>query len=257
MIELDRWAVDRAFRLQQEVVEAYRDYQFHLIYQKVQQFCVVDMGSFYLDVIKDRQYTTQADSLPRRSCQTAMYHIAEAMSRWLAPILSFTAEEIWQHLPGQRAETVFVESWYEGLFPLEDGDPMDRAFWDQVIAARLAVGPALETARKAGLIGSSLDAELDLYCAEPLGAVLACLESELRFALITSEVRLHSSSARPSDALDTEMKGLAVRVTPSPHTKCVRCWHHRPDVGADSEHPELCGRCVENVAGSGETRRYA
>jgi isoleucyl-tRNA synthetase len=257
MIELDRWAVDRAFRLQDEIIEAYRDYQFHLIYQKVQQFCVVDMGSFYLDVIKDRQYTTQADSLPRRSCQSAMYHIAEAMSRWLAPILSFTAEEIWQHLPGERAETVFVETWYPGLFPLADGDPMDRAFWDQVIATRLAVGPALESARKAGLIGSSLDAELDLYCAEPLDALLARLGEELRFALITSEVRLHPASEQPTDAIETELTGLAVRVRPSKRTKCVRCWHHRPDVGTHAEHPELCGRCVENVAGSGEVRRYA
>jgi isoleucyl-tRNA synthetase len=257
MIELDRWAVDRAFRLQREVIDAYRDYQFHLIYQKVQQFCVVDMGAFYLDVIKDRQYTTQADSLPRRSCQTAMYHIVEAMSRWLAPILSFTAEEIWQHLPGQRAETVFVETWYAGLFPLEDGDPMDRTFWDQVIATRLAVGPALETDRKAGRIGSSLDAELDLYCDDALHQLLGQLEGELRFALITSEVRLHPLSQRPTDALDTELKGLAVRVAPSAHTKCVRCWHHRPDVGTHPEHPALCGRCAENVAGTGETRRYA
>ncbi|CRI63660.1 isoleucine tRNA synthetase (Isoleucine--tRNA ligase) (IleRS) [Thiocapsa sp. KS1] len=257
MIELDRWAVDRAFRLQDEIIEAYRDYQFHLIYQKVQQFCVVDMGSFYLDVIKDRQYTTQADSLPRRSCQTAMYHIVEAMSRWLAPILSFTAEEIWQHLPGERAETVFVETWYAGLFPLANGDPMDRAFWDQVIATRLAVGPALETARKAGLIGSSLDAELDLYCAEPLCALLGRLGEELRFALITSEVRLHPAAEQPTDAVETELTGLAVRVRPSKHTKCVRCWHHRADVGAHTEHPELCGRCVENVAGNGEIRRYA
>ncbi|MCG6897782.1 MAG: isoleucine--tRNA ligase [Thiocapsa sp.] len=257
MLELDRWAVDRAFRLQGEVRAAYHDYQLHLICQKVQQFCVVDMGAFYLDVIKDRQYTTQAESLPRRSCQTAMYHIAEAMSRWLAPILSFTAEEIWQHLPGARSETVFVETWYDGLFALDRGDPMDAEFWEQVIAARVAVGPALEAARKAGEIGSSLDAELDLYCAEPLHALLARLSGELRFALLTSEVRLHPSSGRPGEATDTDLKGLAVRVVPSPHTKCVRCWHHRPDVGDHPHHPGLCGRCVENVAGSGETRRYA
>ncbi len=116
MIELDRWAVDRAHRLQQDIVRAYRDYQFHLIYQKIHNFCVVDMGGFYLDVIKDRQYTTQAEGLPRRSCQTAMYHIVEAMSRWLAPILSFTADEVWQHVPGERAQSVFVATWYQGLF---------------------------------------------------------------------------------------------------------------------------------------------
>nr|WP_242467643.1 isoleucine--tRNA ligase [Thiocapsa imhoffii] len=257
LIALDRWAVDRAQRLQDEIIAAYRDYQFHLIYQKIQQFCVVDMGSFYLDIIKDRQYTTPADSLPRRSCQTAMYHIAEAMCRWLAPILSFTAEEIWQHLPGQRAATVFVTTWYEGLASLADGDSLDRAFWERLIATRLAIGPALEGARKAGLIGSSLDAELDLYCDETLHQELARLGPELRFALIVSEVRLHPASERPSDASATDLSELAVRVSASTHTKCVRCWHHRADVGHDSTHPELCGRCVENVAGTGETRRYA
>jgi isoleucyl-tRNA synthetase len=257
MLELDRWALDRACRLQQEIIAAYRDYQFHLIYQKVQQFCVVDMGAFYLDIIKDRQYTTQRDSLPRRSCQTAMYHIAEAMCRWLAPILSFTADEIWQHLPGQRPATVFVATWYDELVTLDAGDTLDAAFWEQVIAARLAVGPALEVARKAGQIGSSLDAELDLYCDPPLRTLLERLEGELRFVLLTSEVRLHPAEERPAEAADTELAGLAVLVTPSSHQKCVRCWHHRPDVGLHSDHPELCGRCVENVAGGGETRHYA
>jgi isoleucyl-tRNA synthetase len=257
MIALDRWAIDRACQLQDEIIAAYQDYQFHLIYQKVQQFCVVDMGGFYLDVIKDRQYTTQTDSLPRRSCQTAMYHIAEAMCRWLAPILSFTADEIWQYLPGERGESVFLETWYDGLAPLAAGDPMDRVFWDQVIAARMAVGPALEVARKAGHIGSSLDAELDLYCDAPLCTTLAALGPELRFALITSAVRLHPLATRPADATETELTGLAVRVQPSSHSKCVRCWHHRDDVGHHADHPELCGRCVENVAGDGEIRRYA
>nr|WP_242482295.1 isoleucine--tRNA ligase [Thiocystis violacea] len=257
MVELDRWAVDRAHRLQQEVIKAYQDYQFHLIYQKVQQFCVVDMGGFYLDVIKDRQYTTPADSLPRRSCQTAMYHVIEAMSRWLAPILSFTADEIWQEIPGERGETILTETWYDGLFTLDQGDPIDRGLWDQVIAARVAIGPALEAARKAGQIGSSLDAELDLYCAEPLLAQLRQLEDELRFALIVSAVRLHPVADKTADALDTEQDGLAVQVRPSEHPKCVRCWHHRADVGTDGDHPELCGRCVANLGDTGETRRFA
>lgn len=257
MVELDRWAVDRAYRLQHEVIQAYQDYQFHLIYQKVQQFCVVDMGGFYLDVIKDRQYTTQADSLPRRSCQTAMYHVIEAMSRWLAPILSFTADEIWQEIPGERAETIFTETWYGGLFALDDSERMDRAFWDQVIAVRVAIGPALEAARKAGQIGSSLDAELDLYCSQTLLDPLQRLTDELRFALIVSAVRLHPLTERTSDAADTDLDGLAVCVVASEHPKCPRCWHHRPDIGGHPEHPELCGRCVENVVEAGETRRFA
>ncbi|MFD2110940.1 isoleucine--tRNA ligase [Thiorhodococcus fuscus] len=257
MVALDRWAVDRAWRLQQEVIAAYQDYQFHLIYQKVQQFCVVDMGGFYLDVIKDRQYTTPADSLARRSCQTAMYHIIEAMSRWLAPILSFTSDEIWQAIPGERAETVFTETWYDGLFTLDEGTPMDRNFWDAIIAARVAIGPALEGARKAGQIGSSLDAELDIYASDDRLRQLEGLDDELRFALIASEVRVHPIAERPETASDTDLDGLAVLVTPSAHVKCVRCWHHRANVGTNPEHPELCGRCAENVAGDGEVRRFA
>jgi isoleucyl-tRNA synthetase len=257
MLELDRWAVDRAHRLQQEVIAAYRSYQFHLIYQKVLNFCVTDMGGFYLDIIKDRQYTTQADSLARRSAQTAMYHVIEAMARWLAPILSFTADEIWEHIPGKRGETVFLETWYQGLFPLSADEPLDRSFWEQVVKVREAVGKHLEEARKAGAIGSSLDAELDLYCGEKLYDGLAKLKDELRFVLITSYARLHGVSERPETATATEVPSLSVRVSPSDHAKCSRCWHHREDVGANAEHPELCGRCAENVAGSGESRHFA
>ncbi len=257
MIELDRWAVDRAFQLQQEVVSAYRDFQFHLIYQKIHNFCVVDMGGFYLDVIKDRQYTTREDGLPRRSCQSAMYHIVEAMARWLAPILSFTADEIWQHIPGAREDAVFLSGWYEGLFALDSGDSFDRAFWDQVLSVRINAAKKLEASRKDGAIGSSLDAELDLYCEPALGEALTRLGDELRFTLITSHARVHAMEARPAQATDTDLAGLAILVTPATDTKCVRCWHHRDDVGLDPEHPELCGRCVQNVAGEGETRRFA
>ncbi|WP_295398764.1 zinc finger domain-containing protein, partial [uncultured Thiocystis sp.] len=165
--------------------------------------------------------------------------------------------EIWREIPGERDETIFTATWYEGLFALEDGDPMDRGFWDRIIATRMATGPALETARKAGQIGSSLDAELDLYCSDALREALERLGDELRFALIVSEVRLHAVAERPEDASATDLDGLAVRVSASGHPKCVRCWHHRADVGSHAEHPELCGRCVENVAGAGETRHFA
>ena len=222
-----------------------------------------------------------------------MYHIAEAMVRWLAPILSFTADEIWRYLPGEREPSVFLATWYQGLFALDAADlrrpepqdspqggpvarpvqeardardvrdahkardAIDRAFWDQVLAVRLAVAKPLEAARQAGLIGSGLDAELDLYAAPELAATLGRLGDELRFALITSAAPVHPLADRPTDAQDTELAGLAVRVRKSVHPKCVRCWHLRPDVGADPEHPELCGRCVDNVAGAGEKRRFA
>lgn len=256
MIALDQWAVGRAHALQREIALAYDGYNFHLIYQKLLNFCVADLGGFYLDVIKDRQYTTQADSLARLSCQTAMFHIVEAMVRWMAPVLSFTADEIWGFMPGARAESVFMETWYEGLFLREEG-PLDAAAWGQVINVKTAVGKQLELMRREGIIGSSLDAEVELYCDEPLLSVLAALGDELRYALITS----YASVARLADAslqaMDTEVNGLKIAAWASEHAKCTRCWHHREDVGRDAGHPELCGRCVENVAGTGEVRRFA
>jgi len=247
--------VDRTLQLQEEIQTAYANYQFHLIYQKIHNFCGNELGGFYLDIIKDRQYTTKADSLPRRSCQSAMYHIIEAMVRWLAPILSFTADEIWQAMPGKRGASVFLETWYTGLFPLDAGDDFDRNFWLRVIGVRESVGKAMESFRAAG--NSSLDAALTLYCDDELKGLLERLQDELRFVLITSEARVLALAERPVEATPTDDPGLTVVIKASPHEKCVRCWHHREDVGTDAGHPELCGRCVENVAGSGEPRHFA
>jgi isoleucyl-tRNA synthetase len=262
MLELDRWAVDRARRLQQQVIKAYDGYEFHQIYQRVHNFCVVDMGGFYLDIIKDRQYTTQADSVARRSAQTAMYHIVEAMVRWLAPILSFTAEEIWKYIPGRHGDSVFLETWYgfPVLYAVADEADASLAFWEQVIAVREFVGKELENLRVAGGIGSGLDAEVELYCGRELHDQLLRLGHELRFVLITSEARVHGTTVVPDEAVHFTLPSgdeFWVTVAPSANTKCVRCWHHRADVGRDADHPELCGRCVENVAGSGEQRHFA
>lgn len=255
MLALDRWALDKARTLQDAVVRAYEDYEFHLIYQKVHNFCVVDMGGFYLDVIKDRQYTLQRDSLARRSCQTAMYHIIEAMARWLAPILSFTGEEIWRHLPGPHGESVFLETWH--AFPVVPEDA-EAIAWSDILMVRQAAARELERLRNADQIGSSLDAEVDLYCDKELRDKLAALGDELRFALITSYARVHPGERRPDDAVaDEEVKGLWIKAGKSAHAKCVRCWHRRAGVGASRAHPELCSRCVENVAGKGEQRRFA
>ena len=255
MVELDRWIVGEAQRLQEEVVQAYRDYNFHLIYQKVTQFCVVELGGFYLDVIKDRQYTCKTDSPARRSCQTAIHQIAEAMVRWLAPILSFTAQEAWEHLPGERDEFVFTQHWHR--FPeAAVGGRLTEADWRRLLAARGEVSRVLEGMRKAGEIGSSLDAEVTLYCDGELRDSLAKLEDELRFALITSYASLAPLGEAGAEAVDTGMDGLKVRALASRFPKCVRCWHHREDVGSHPDHPELCGRCIENVEGEGEVRHY-
>ena len=259
MLALDRWLVERTRQLQGEIIAAYNSYEFHQIYQKIHNFCSVELGSFYLDVIKDRQYTTREDSVARRSAQSAMYHVAEAMTRWLAPILSFTAEEIWTHIPGERSKSVFLQTWYE--FPLlPAAEQMNMDFWHQVMAVREAVSRELERLRVAGGIGSSLDAEVDLYCGQEVLDQLKLLGDELHFVLITSYARVYRLETPPDDAIHfTLVSGdeLWIAAAPSAHAKCIRCWHHQRDVGDNRNHPELCGRCVENVTGKGEHRSFA
>jgi len=258
MLPLDRWAVDHAAQLQEQIKQAFDDYQFLKVYQKVHNFCAFEMGAFYLDILKDRLYTTAYDSQARRSAQTAMYHILEAMVRWIAPVLSFTAEEIHQHVPGERSDSIFFETWYEGLFEM-DNATVERERWRRVIQVRDEVSKAIETVRRDGKAGSSLAVEVDLWLDGALREAVDSLGDELRFVLITSEARVAGFDAAPADAerIKLEDGEIALQVTPSEHQKCVRCWHYRADVGSDPEHPEICGRCVENVCGAGETRRVA
>jgi isoleucyl-tRNA synthetase len=260
MLPLDRWAVDRAWQLQADIRAAYERFDFHYVYQHVHNYCVMDMGGFYVSVIKDRQYTTPAASQARRSAQTAMHHIVEALARWLAPVLSFTAEEIWHHLPGEREESVFLAEWYDGLFPLEDDGRFDRAFWEQVLGLRDAVSKEIERLRNADVLGATLEAEVDVYCPPELMATFARLEDELRFVLITSSATVHGEDERGDEAVEVTLddgQRVHLRVRKSDHEKCVRCWHRRADVGADTAYPDLCARCAENVSGEGEVRRFA
>jgi isoleucyl-tRNA synthetase len=254
LIAIDRWAIERTRELQQEITTAYRDYAFHVIYQKVHNFCVVDLGGLYLDVLKDRLYTTPANSLARRSAQTALWHIAEAMTRWLAPILSFTAEEIWRSLPGKHADSVFLSTWHE--LP---ATPASGVNWSVLLALRSDVVGELERLRAAGEIGAPLEAELDIYCSSAPHGELAQLGDELRFLTITSAARLHRVTAAPADAVvagSVVGGGVWIKARRSSATKCVRCWHLSADVGASHEHPELCLRCVGNLALPGETRQF-
>ncbi|ARU89815.1 isoleucine--tRNA ligase [Pseudomonas sp. M30-35] len=257
MLALDRWALDRALLLQREIEEAYDSYRFWNVYQKVHNFCVQELGGFYLDIIKDRQYTTAADSVARRSCQTALFHIAEALVRWIAPILAFTADEIWQYLPGERNESVMLNGWYQGLTEQSQDVEMNREFWERVMAVKVAVNKELENQRKEKAIGGNLQAEVTVYGEDSLIADLNKLGNELRFVLITSTASLAPLSAAPADAVETEVAGLKLKVVKSAHAKCGRCWHHREDVGVNPAHPEICGRCVDNIEGAGEVRHYA
>lgn len=257
MVTLDRYAVSCAQEAQKAILDAYDQCQFHTVAQKIMHFCSIDMGSFYLDIIKDRQYTAKASSVAQRSCQTAIYHIVQALVRWIAPVLSFTADEIWEFIPGEKARYVFTEQWYDGLFGLQADEPMNAAFWQQLLVVRDEVNKALEQARSDKKIGGSLEANVVLYCTDAkLYQQLSLLGDELRFALLTSAARLELCDTLPEQAQHTEREGLAVAVIASSDVKCARCWHHRPDVGANAAHSDICLRCVENIDGEGELRRF-
>jgi isoleucyl-tRNA synthetase len=256
MVALDRYIVKQAAQLQEEIINAYDNYQFHVVYQKIHSFCTNDLGSFYLDVIKDRQYTTPKESIARRSAQSAMFHVAHALCRWLAPILSFTAEEIWQYMPGKHEESIFLTTWYDLQFLTKDLYD-DGIQWQEIIQIRNAVNKEIEGQRANSKLGSALEADITLYADDAKFAQLTQLKDELRFILITSSATVLPLMQAHAQTSTTELPGLALDVIATPHTKCARCWHRRADVGTRAEHPQLCGRCVQNISGEPEMRLYA
>ena len=256
MLALDRWAVASAAQTQQDIRRHYDNYHLHHVSQAIHHFCTVTMGSFYLDVIKDRQYTTQTNSLARRSTQTAMYHILEALVRWFAPVLSFTADEIWQYMPGEREASVFLSTWYEDLFSLHDEDILSDQQWQSLLSLRDEVNRALEQQRDDGHIGSALDANIVIYADVDWLSTLQKLGDELHFVFITSAAQVLPLTQAPATVVATQIDGIALEIMPSSDEKCARCWHRVADVGQHAEHSELCGRCVTNVAGDGENRRF-
>jgi isoleucyl-tRNA synthetase len=256
MVLLDRWAVHRAHELQQKITAAYERYDFAEIVQGVVNFCSVDLGALYLDITKDRLYTMPENSPGRRSAQTAMFHIAEAFVRWIAPILSFTADEIWGYLPGEREQNVLFTTWYDGLAPLPADAVLSATDFGALLTLRETVAKVLEPMRAGGVIGASLEAEVDLYVDDATLARFGKVADELRFLFITSTLDLHPLSAKPAEAVRGEGGEVWVHARASAHGKCIRCWHYRADVGSNPEHLEICGRCVENVEGAGEVRRW-
>ncbi|MFA5520156.1 MAG: isoleucine--tRNA ligase [Castellaniella sp.] len=245
MFEIDRYAVAMTAAMQEEVLAHYGRYEFHPAVARLQIFCSEDLGAFYLDILKDRLYTTGADSHARRSAQSALHHITQSLLRLLAPILSFTAEEAWQALaPENTRPSIFTECYHP--LPAFDGEAALREKWTRLRTIRAQVMRELENLRNTGAIGSSLAATVDLHAAGEDHAVLASLGEDLRFVLIVSEVTLKQGEGE-----------VRIDVKASPHPKCERCWHHRADVGCDGEHPGLCGRCVENLFGAGEKREHA
>jgi isoleucyl-tRNA synthetase len=244
-LEIDRYALALAQKLQDEVKADYERYEFHLIAQKLQAFCSEELGGFYLDILKDRLYTAGKDSVARRSAQNALYHITQSLVRLMSPVLSFTGEEVWAVLSGKDDVSVFEEQWYA----LPDSGMLisEIEAWRDIRNVREMVNKKLEEQRAAGAIGSALQAEVDVFAGKDIYKLLSRLNDDLRFVFITSRAKVHLR----------ESGELEITVTPSAYTKCDRCWHYREDVGSDAAHPALCGRCVSNLYGTGEARQYA
>jgi isoleucyl-tRNA synthetase len=256
MVELDKWAVSLTSKTQKELLKCYEEYDFHKVVQLLMNFCSIELGSFYLDIIKDRQYTAKADSAARRSCQSALYIIAEALIRWIAPILSFTAQEAWEAMPGKRDEFVFTSTWYDDLHEIDESSEFNSEYWARMLNFRNEANKAIETARNNGVIGGSLEAELKIYAKGQLLEDLKKIESELCFVLITSKAIVSDEEA-PAEAFKSEVLDCAFSVEKSNAKKCERCWHYEESVDADPEFPGLCKRCVQNVKSTGEIRHFA
>ncbi|MEG2268761.1 MAG: class I tRNA ligase family protein, partial [Acinetobacter sp.] len=255
LIALDQYILQRATDVQKTIQQAYEEMNFHLVTNALTNFCINDLGGFYLDIIKDRQYTTKADSQARRSAQTALYHLVQAFVRWMAPILTFTAQEAWPLIPGQTEKYVFTTEWYD-IPSASKANLLSEADWQTLITVKSAVNKHIETARNAKLVGSNLSAKVELWANDELKAVLNRLEDELRFVLITSQVIVNTFDETQGEASDLE--GLRVQVSAAEGEKCARCWHVLPDVNTHLAHPGLCSRCIINLpTGQGEERKYA
>ena len=241
LISLDKYILYRTKHIQQEIIQAYHSMDFHQVCQTVMGFCSQDLGGFYLDIIKDRTYTTKADGLPRRSAQTTLYHIAHALLRWIAPVLSFTAQEAWQVLKGTQGY-IFTAEWYQ--LPDFQMNDISHEDWDKVALIKDTVNKSIEQARSDKIVSSNLTAKVTITAPQDITDILNKFGDELRFVFITSD-----ATVRSGDTLSTT-------ITPADGTKCVRCWHVRTDVGTHAEHPEICGRCVQNLD-DGEMRLYA
>ncbi|MCX8640623.1 isoleucine--tRNA ligase [Gilliamella sp. B3172] len=255
MVILDRWAVSMAKEAQEQIIQAYESYDFHKVVQRIMQFCSIEMGSFYLDIIKDRQYTAKSDSIARHSCQTALYHIAQAMVRWIAPVLSFTADEIWQYLPeNEKSEFVFEDEWYNQLFTLPESEALNSEYWAQILTIRSEVNKVLEQGRNDKVIGGSLEAAVTLYADKDIANALAKLENELRFVLLTSQASVKPLENAPQQAVQSDISGLKIELAKAQGDKCPRCWHYTVD---NEPTTHLCKRCEQNIHGNGEIRHFA
>ena len=252
MTELDKWMILRTKNLQEEIRQDYLNYNFHQAFQKIHNFCANDLGGFYLDILKDRLYTAKLDSNARRSSQTALSNILQALLRWISPILSFTAEEAWQNL-NTEPKSVHLLEWFKDWHEIGDLN-FSNENWEKILEIRSEVNKYIEEARNDGIIGSSLEANLEIFCNKEHFELLSKFADELRFLFITSEAKVIKSN---NEGDITNINGVNINVIKTSHQKCIRCWHRRPEVGTIDGHQSICSRCNENINGEGEIRRFA
>jgi isoleucyl-tRNA synthetase len=251
LLEIDRYAIARMAHLQEEIRGHFNDYEFHPVVAKLQMYCSEDLGGFYLDILKDRLYTSGVSSMARRSAQTALWHITQSLLRLIAPVLSFTAEEAWAALGDEdvyhaSGETIFTQQFH--ALPAINNSAALLARYEALREIRAGVLKQLEEVRASGAIGSSLQADVEIHASGEKLTLLQSLGDDLKFVLITSAARVIAVNSEADEKLI---------VTPSAHAKCERCWHYRADVGMDTQHPSICGRCVANLFGGGESRHIA
>ena len=243
-LSIDRYALFLTHQLQDHIKQDYMSYEFHLGMQKFVSFCSEDLGGFYLDILKDRLYTSNENSKVRRAAQSAIFHITHTLMRLMAPVLSFTADEIWQILMPQSDELVFMDTWYD--IPAHELNARELLAWEHIVHVRAIANKKIEELREKGLVGSSLQAEIDIYASGDIYQSLSTLHEDLKFAMITSHAKLHE---RQGD--------LHIDVRASEHKKCDRCWHYQEEVGSHHEHPTICNRCISNLFEKGEIRLHA
>ncbi|AHG60221.1 isoleucine--tRNA ligase [Buchnera aphidicola] len=257
MLSLDKWAIGQTKIVQEEIIEFYKNYNFHAVVQRLMYFCSIEMGSFYLDIIKDRQYTFKKNSQERRSCQTAIYYIIQSLVRWIAPILSFTANEIWDYLPEKSSKYVFTEEWFDKLFHLNQDDLFNYQFWNEIINIKNEINKFLEEEIKNKNINNSLEASIILYVLPKLFKKLTILNKELKFIFLTSDAQVKLYDSAPINTKKSKtLSFFKISLKKIKKQKCLRCWHYAIDIKKNIKNSNICNRCILNTQGNGEKRKF-
>ncbi|ARC55107.1 isoleucine--tRNA ligase [Candidatus Riesia sp. GBBU] len=257
MVEIDKWIIAETKIFQKKIIYFYEKYNFYKVLQCLVHFCSIKLGSLYLDIIKNRQYTLNSNNIARRSCQTAMFHILESLVRCISPILSFTSDEIWRKLPGERNEFVFTEEYYKKLFSLDEKDKFNKKFWNLLLEIKIEVNKSLEKAKTKKIINSTLEATVILFLNKKIRLLIETVIKEIHFFFLTSKVLLFDIDLSSSDLESSRISGIKIFIKKTEGKKCPRCWQYLENlIKSKNTEGYICDRCIENTEKNGETRRF-